>query len=263
MFFDEDFEPSNYVDALFNSVITSNSSTQTIHSSSLATSSQIYSEKNLHSLQNKCSTLISHLDYYTNELSSQLSEKLDVLKDTSSIVSANSDDSITRLQYYIISMNNAVTSLQQEVEMASSKRSTHIEPTTPGDNADSSSDSPVDNLTNLRDVKGKLLDVLDIFERIAAITQAGQESTAAGSSKNYSTVSIDLFTNSMSTLHQTIQQGFSDQDFKSINSDLVENVNSLSSMLPLFQGTPFHSIYKLYISKILADKDRYLSMRKL
>ncbi|CAK7893881.1 conserved oligomeric Golgi complex subunit 7 [[Candida] anglica] len=251
MFLDEDFDPASYVDAVFNSVLAAQST---------SLPSSVYNEKNLHKLQSRCSTLVSHLDFYTNELSSELSGNIEKLKDTSTIVSSGlsyDQVEITRLQFYIKSLTNAVVSLQQEVSgvvpAAQEKASLASDP-----------DGPVEKLTSLKQVKQRLGQVLEVFERINTLLDMSAQSDhqQATSTTIYRATTLDQFTESMDMLQESIRQELADQDFSQINSELIGNIDSLSSMLPLFQGTPFHAVYKRFISRILADKERYLSMRK-
>lgn len=284
MFFDEDFEPSNYVDALFSSVIKNNSTSTNSHSGStletsspLALSSQVYNEKTLHALQNKCSNLVSHLDYYTNELFTQLSEKLESLKDSASIVSSgiaylesNDDNSMTRLQYYIKSMGNAVSSLQQEVQATIDKPKP-----TPEVKSQSSltllsslslpkgaaDEDPITKLSQLREVKLKLEGVLDIFERIWKEIQP----ESVKDSDSYAVVTIEQFTDRMISIHKKLTSEAVSAESGSTSEltkdDIIKYTDNLSSVLPLFQGTSFHPIFKEYITKILVEEEKHLGRK--
>ncbi|KAL7666147.1 Uncharacterized protein ABC855_g1741 [[Candida] zeylanoides] len=243
MFFDEDFEPSAYVDALFSSVLSPDAPPPLVYSA------HSYTDKSLAHLQTKCSALVSHLDFYTNELSTQLSDKLDDLRDTSSVVSTLAaaydpdagDGEITRLQYYLKSVTNAVQSLHQEVERAAATTAQE----------QSSASDPIDKLIQLGDVKQRLQEVLHVFERVAAICQ--QSAMLAPGAAAADQVTIARFSQSMDTLRQTIQQGLSQGDTQRMSTEIDE----LGSILPLFHSTPFHAVYKAFVTAILAEKQKH------
>lgn len=243
MFFDEDFEPSAYVDALFLSVLLPDAPPPLVYSA------HSYTDKSLAHLQTKCSALVSHLDFYTNELSTQLSDKLDDLRDTSSVVSTLAaaydpdagDGEITRLQYYLKLVTNAVQSLHQEVERAAATTAQE----------QSSASDPIDKLIQLGDVKQRLQEVLHVFERVAAICQ--QLAMLAPGAAAADQVTIARFSQSMDTLRQTIQQGLSQGD----TQRMLTEIDELGSILPLFHSTPFHAVYKAFVTAILAERQKH------
>ena len=71
MYFDDDFNPSSYIDKLVNSITNLNPASST-------TPVSAYSKQSLTKLSNDISHLITHLDYYTNMLTNDsLQKKLD------------------------------------------------------------------------------------------------------------------------------------------------------------------------------------------
>ncbi|GMG32901.1 unnamed protein product [Ambrosiozyma monospora] len=83
MFFDDSFVPHDYLDALF---------TSSLHISKQpslqkTSNNEFSNTASLKSLQNKCSSLLTHLDYYTNELTREFEKNLNELQNSNSIIS--------------------------------------------------------------------------------------------------------------------------------------------------------------------------------
>lgn len=192
---------------------------------------------------------MSHLDFYTNELSTQLSDKLDSLRDTSSVVSTlaaahdpDADDGeITRLQYYLKLVTNAVQSLHHEIERAAATSTQQQR----------SASDPIEKLIQLGDVRQRLQEVLHVFERVVAICQQLSMSAPGAAAADH--VTVARFSQSMDTLRQTIQQGLSQGD----TQRMLTEIDELSSILPLFQSTPFHAVYRAFVTAILAEKRKH------
>lgn len=133
MFFDGDFNPSSYVDQLFTSIVGDCSNPQTYN--------------NLSGLSNDITSLITHLDYYTQELLSN--DQLEMLQ---RLVAVLNDDT-TRLQYYTNIFNNSILTLNQDLNTVNEKLTNN-------------ESEPINKLIKLKAVKQNLLQVLEIFELI-------------------------------------------------------------------------------------------------
>ena len=110
MYFDDDFNPSSYIDKLVNSITNLNPASST-------TPVSAYSKQSLTKLSNDISHLITHLDYYTNMLTNDsLQKKLDALDKSNEIINNNEESGTTRLQYNVHVFNNAVLFFTNRVE---------------------------------------------------------------------------------------------------------------------------------------------------
>mmetsp|Transcript_3200 Transcript_3200/g.3584 ORF Transcript_3200/g.3584 Transcript_3200/m.3584 type:complete len:246 (-) Transcript_3200:3795-4532(-) len=234
MFFDSDFNPSNYVDALFQSI--SNNKLQ----------SQVYSKNNLQSLSNKCSNLVTHLDYHTSELSNDLINQIETLQNSSKVITqglnndeiVNTLNDMTRLQYFINTLNNSILLLQTDIKQANEELNGNLE----------SQPESIDNLIKLKSIKNKLYQVLVIFERLNSININNPDSTT-----------VESFQSSLNTLYDSIRNQLNNEK-NEINQLLVTNINELINLLPLFQNlTNFYPIYKTFTNKLNTELENYLN----
>lgn len=92
IFFNDDFNPSNYIDALFKN--------------------HDYSKDSLNKLVNVSNNLIIQLNFLVNQLNAQINNQLSRLK---RITSENTLNNSTRLDYYLKLLNNAIISLDNEL----------------------------------------------------------------------------------------------------------------------------------------------------
>lgn len=235
MFFDADFNPSNYVDALFQSI------------SGNQPQSLIYSKKNLQSVSNKCSNLITHLDYHTSELSSNLIDQIESLQNSSKVIThgLNSDEEfnglneMTRLQYFTNTLNHSVLLLQSDIKQANEEL-----------NINKAQPESIDKLIKLKSIRNNLNQVLIIFEKLNSIC-----------SNNADSITIDSFQVSVNSLYETIRSQLNNEQ-NEINPILVENINELTNLLPLFQNlTNFYPIYKKFVNRLSSELDRYLNLK--
>ena len=149
MYFDDDFNPSSYIDKLVNSITNLNPASST-------TPVSAYSKQSLTKLSNDISHLITHLDYYTNMLTNDsLQKKLDALDKSNEIINNNEESGTTRLQYNVHVFNNAVLSLQTELNEINRQ----LEESTINNEA-------ILKLIQLKQVKANLTKVLHIFELV-------------------------------------------------------------------------------------------------
>lgn len=207
MFFDPDFNPSMYVDTIFQSI--------------LANQTQ-YSKQALSKLSSNISYLITHLDYYTNELSMSLQQKLEQLEKNSNLVLLGPDDgssSSTRLQYYVSILNNSILSLQADLE------SVNKEPAPDDDK------TPINTLIQLKLVKANISQVLEIFAFMDA--QIKNE-----------TASPEQFQQTLNNIYDSTK-----------DSNDVEHIDRLISLQGLFVNIDnFHSIYKRFANRLASDR---------
>lgn len=201
MFFDEDFSSPAYVDALFLSLAPSNP----------------YTAKSLNTMSSKLLDLVTHLDYYSNELSSDLSKHLAKLQNASSQLS-QSDDDTTRLQYYVNSLHNAVQSLHSDISLV------FVEDPTP----------PVlEDLVLLRLVRQNLLLVLTLVERANLLVAED-------------TITVDVFQRALDELYDSLKERHDTND-----PQLEQSIAGFVELLPLFNNVlNFYPVYKKFTNKL-------------
>lgn len=136
MFFDKEFNPATYVDQLFNSILGD------------CSNPSIYDKLNTHAISNDVSSLITHLDYYTQELSTN--DQLDTLQH--SMVYLN--DNTTRLEYYTNIFNNSIITLNQDLSTVNEKL------------VNNNDSEAINKLIDLKLVRQNLTKVLGIFEMV-------------------------------------------------------------------------------------------------
>lgn len=229
MFFDNDFNPANYVDALFQSIVPSTNPQAN------------YSIKNLNSVSNNVSNFITHLDYYTNELSKDVSLQIDTLKLSSQSLIKNEDianpSDLSKLQYYINSFNNSILSLQTEIDnfkIASTDNKTDNE--------------AVNNLIKLKLVRENLIKVLTIIERANIILKPETTSKFNSiTSKDFHDSLLRLFDGLKSQLDNTPK-----------DTDLLQNIDDLIDLLPVFNNlNEFYPIYRKFVTRLVNEREQY------
>ncbi|RCK67529.1 Conserved oligomeric Golgi complex subunit 7 [Candida viswanathii] len=226
MFFDDDFNASTYIDKLVSS-ITSQSSTNA------TTPISAYSKTSLTKLSNDISHLITHLDYYTNELTNEnLQRKLDMLDKSNAIISSSEDNGTTRLQYHAHVLNNAVLSLQAELAEINKQLD------------DSSiNNEAIQKLILLKQVKANLHQVLKIFELVSNSLALKQSYT------------VDEFQTALDELFNSIKKQLETSE----NRDkLLEHVDKLLQLHNLFNHlSKFNPIFRKFITKLSNERDSY------
>lgn len=229
MFHDEDFDPASYVDALVLSMAQKDP----------------YSKKSLLEINNKCSNLVAHMDYYTGQLSREVIDRTETLKKlTSALVAADSGasfDQISRLQYYIHSVSNAVIALKADIEVVNNQLGT----------VEAADQEKIQQLIMLTQCRGNLLQVLSIFEKLDVITR--------DRANQVSTFTINDFSKSVSILQDTILMQLLNPSTRT--ESLKQNIEDLILLLPVFQNMHrFHPIYKDFVQTLTAERQNYPDM---
>lgn len=243
MFFDVDFNPAIYVDTLFQSI--------------LANQPQ-YSKQALSKLSSNISYLITHLDYYTNELSTSLQQKLEQLEKNSNLVLLGPDEessSSTRLQYYVSILNNSILSLQSDLEHVNLSEESSPEEADAKHPVKESPNQAIDTLILLKLVKANILQILEIFAFMEY--QINQENDQLNNQENVSPEQFQLVVNKIYDV--TSEKLLS----SNINQLDLEHINRLIDLQGLFVNLEsFYSIYKRFANKLATDRATYLSSKR-
>ncbi|ODV76752.1 uncharacterized protein CANTADRAFT_71918 [Suhomyces tanzawaensis NRRL Y-17324] len=228
MFFDNEYDPEAYVDTLFQMSTTTR---PTLH----------HQNRGLGDLSNQISGLITHLDFYTNELSRNLREKLDTLKtNTNNLVGEHevSTNSTTRLQYYVNVLNNAILSLQTELSLVVSEMNSEAK----------DDDSSVENLRLLKLVKANLTQVLSIFEFVNNTVLASTNGTPNDS------LTVEQFEGLLNEFHASTKKLADLPNPKPI-LDLIDKLIEIGN---LFNNlNKFRPLYKQFLTRITAEREAY------
>lgn len=261
MFFDLGFQASNYINALHQSILSSDPvtspklgqstlSTTTnnlTHSNTHLTGHGIYTEQNLQSINNSMGSLITHLDYYVLELNQDMMQQMEklgrILEGDESSASGGSN----RLNYYLNMLDSNVSTLDEELVKATKELDT-VDQTDPGN-------AVVAQLIKFKQIEDNIKKVLGLFTMIE---------------KHDGTVDFnqDLTVEKFQTLTDRLYKSLSklmiqDANYNSINQDTLETIESFIDLQQLFKNlTQFFPIYKKFAINLIDDKNRYLSMRK-
>lgn len=232
MFFNEEFSPANYVDALYLSI---------------SGTTDRYSPQTLGSINSKTQDLLTHLDYNTNVLLRELEKKMEQLKKLSSPIgvseyvaveenagTANPDTS--RLQYYVDSLKNAVETLGSDVETVRKELAhRNIEETvdsTPGD--------PIESLIQLKEVKTSILNVYHVIQN--ARKKVGGHAERAISDEEFQTALLLLYEGLRGRLREANEEE---------RTEITETVKELRSWVPIFQPfTRFGPVFVKFVVKM-------------
>ncbi|KGR12456.1 hypothetical protein MEM_02523 [Candida albicans L26] len=233
MYFDDDFNPSSYIDKLVNSITNSNPASST-------TPVSAYSKQSLTKLSNDISHLITHLDYYTNMLTNDsLQKKLDAFDKSNEIINNNEESGTTRLQYNVHVFNNAVLSLQTELNEINRQ----LDESTINNEA-------ISKLIQLKQVKSNLTKVLHIFELVYnSISQDDELS-----------FTVDKFQNALDELFASIKNQLDTSDK---NVKLLAQIDKLLEMNGLFTHlSRFNTVFKKFLTKLSNEKEVYLNSKR-
>ncbi|KAI5953201.1 COG7 [Candida jiufengensis] len=212
MFFDDEFNPTTYVDKLISTVTQQKTST---------TPMSAYSKKSLTNLSHTINQLITHFDYYVNDIANnELKSKLVQLENSSTYINSNQEGT-TRLQYYTSLLNNSILSLQQELNMINQKLKVNDD------------NEAVQTLIKMKLVKTNLLKVIKVLETITL-----------NNNNDKKLYTIEEFE---SILNQTFEQIKRNKMDPSVQN-YIKQMNEISN---LFQNlNHFNPIFKKFINKL-------------
>lgn len=263
MFFDDEFVPHAYLDALYSGGIASTSSTITKGTSSYLSS------KDIELLRQRSSVLLNHLDYYTKELTTDLEAKIQKLYNSNSVISYSYDHSnksedklkpTTRLEYYANSLSISMSSLRESIQLISDRMEQS------GDSKDSISTKLI-KLNQSKDNLHRVLDTLNIIKSIIEINSASDngstshrdsvssaptnsKSSAHKTTENIS-ISLKSFQESLDVLQATILEQFQTAAGGNVSKELLAKVQEFIDLAPVFKNlSGFGSSYGTFVKSI-------------
>lgn len=230
MFFDQHFDPSSYVDALFQSFTAEKKFPD------------VYSKESFQTYSKNCSNLVTHLEYYMQEIVLDLDNKISSLSDSTNIISDSKDGDnpghITRLNYFINALNNSILLLQDEYAQSRKAISEAVQ----------KQPRSIELLIKFEEVKKNLTEVLQVLDKINSMNEGGDDLLA-----------IDTFQNSISLLQDTVIEQLH-RNKGSQDQLICTNTDELVNLLPVFQNlTNFYAIYKKFTIKLISEKERCMN----
>lgn len=227
MFFDDNFNPTSYVDALFHSITGPDNK---------------FSKQLLARLSSTLLDVITHLDHQTNEISRDLALKFDNLKTLSlnlapaiETESTELSNDNTRLQYYVSALHNTVDTLQEELTDANEKLK-----------KDSGEQLvAVESLILLKQVKRNIQQVLKVLQ--SARDMLGHDP---------SQVSIDQFQTLLNLLFESLKNQLRSKSQKELDATLtsIEELRKLATVFHQFSA--FGPAYSRFITKLDSETQR-------
>lgn len=266
MFFDDEFVPHAYLDALFSAIPGATSDG----------SQSLTNPKNIELMQQRSATLLSHLDFYTSELTNNLETQLTKLRASNSVVSYSYESSnekklkpTTRLEYYIDSLSISVQSLNDTVANVTSKVSS-LE----------TDSQTTQNLLELTKAKQNLIHVQQALETVKSIVEIAQDTpkttskssrTAPTNAKN-ATSSLIIQPSQLSaalkvlqdTIKEQVSQRKRTENDTEVDQELVTKIDDLSALMPIFKNLgEFQNVYADFVKNIQGEKEGYLKIKNL
>lgn len=252
IFFEKDLCPKTYINSLYLSILGAkekdkNKSLVLGHATySSSAPSSTYSQESLALLSASISSLVAHLDHYTNELSDELGSCIQTLNQNSASlgctiglqsIESSPDTAYTsnRLQYYVSILKNAVINLESDLESVNQRINQQAEQYM---ETNSSTIDPISALGDLKQARENGTRVLMVFSTIRLLA------TSHHTGDIYSTTDFE-------TILKEAHSALHDELMNSHTPELVDRVETLINLLAVFEGnSKFHPIYKRFCEKL-------------
>ncbi|KAI3403942.1 COG7 [Candida oxycetoniae] len=233
MFFDDEFNPSAFINMLIHKV---------------TSGSQAYSKTSLSKVSHTINQLTTHLDYTITDIATnELQNKLTILENSNSLINSSKLDEdehesleTTRLQYYINILNNSIFTLGAELA--------EINKQIDASNENLNNES-IQTLIQLKQVKTNLSQVIQVFEDIIQLLSKNNiEKT---------TFSVEEFQQVLNDLLESIKLELNTQNSAPKNI-LLNHIDKLIQMQDLFTNmSHFNSPFKKFISRLIIEKEQF------
>lgn len=276
MFFDDEFVPHAYLDAVY------------AQSAASSGGNNLTNLKYIQQLQERSAILLTHMDYYTNELTNELESQISKLYNCNSIVSYSYDASAkgsigpsnnlkptTRLEYYIDSLSISIHSLNDTIAAIGTKLK---------ENKDQDSEGPfkgINKLLLLTKAKQNLLEVQNALETIKSVVSIAYDESKSNTkksrvaptgSKSNDELTIQItpseLQESLNVLSETIVEQLKNrlktEDEFQVDKELLQKVDDFCDLLPVFKSLgEFNTVYSVFAKTIKSKKDEYLETKSL
>lgn len=263
MFFDDDFVPHAYLDAVYAQVTPRGVNPWK-------------DPKYIQQLQHRSSVLLSHLDHYTNGLTNELESQISKLHTANSIVSYSYEPTeqsklkpTTRLEYYIDSLSISTNSLDDSIKSIEAKiHGLKFEA------------PETEKLLLLTHAKTNLLKVQKSLETVKSIVEITYDSNQPTVSKtrvaptNTRSSMADIcitpteLSSAVDILSETIIDQLNERQKTEteyeIDRGLLTRIEDFCALLPVFKNLgEFYTIYSEFAKKVQSEKESYLKTKAL
>lgn len=248
MFFDKDFVPQAFVDLLL-----TNDEAQ-----------------DLQQIQTVSSTLLSKMEFYTKQLNKELQSTvsdLEGLTDSlpgtwtsgSKIGAGSSTSGVSKLEYYLDTMESAVRALQLDLDQVEGKLNTL-------DVIPENGDDVIQRLRKLQTTKSRLHAVLEFLKILQSITNTSIVNESEDNNyieSNFSSVSLEDFKNSLHGLEINIYTSLEENNTKALShnqdGELINKIRMFTDLTPLLEGlSNFHTPYLTFVKNIKTQTQKYI-----
>lgn len=268
-FFDHDYDPIDYINALVSASINSTENATNNNNNNLTIRrNEINSDISLKIFSEKCMILSSHFNEYINELSKRFDQNYEKLINSSNqIISYNegdkSDNIETRLQYHLKTLNSSMFLLLDDLKITKGKLNMIN---------DKSSNS---NLIELRELMGNKSDIekiLKSYDLLKSIVESNIDNENENEDvTNINEIKLEDFKKSINVLKSLIKDQIDDeiQIFKNndnntnieINEKLIKIIDNLINLQPLFKSLIyFQTVYSSFVDFLKIEKSKYIEL---
>lgn len=254
-FFDPDFTPTDYINALISSTVN-----QTVAKSSITNkTTQLATPASLKLALDRVNALSSHFNAYSTELQRRFDMNYDkLLASSTQIISYNTTDEadpVTRLQYHLTNFNTSLYSLVEDMEQTSEK----LAQLKVDEGADTDK-SPVQELQRLIAVKRNVKLVQDTFTLLKSLVA----STETNTDTHMREVTAVEFKEAINVLTDLMREQFDTEcnsNVKSVNEKLLKIVDNMINLQPMFkQLVHFQSPYATFVDFLKVQRARYMEI---
>lgn len=282
-FFDPEFIPSDYINALFMTSLNSNNQSNSINNKS----NELYSASSLNILFKRCSSLSLHFNEYTNELAKRFDQSYEKLYSSSTQIisydnnSSNdkfladenedkeSNDIVTRLQYHLATLNTSMYTLLEDLKNTR-VRLNDIDPT-------KRDTKEIENLQTLVLIRTRIEEVKSSFNLLKSLIASSEIEDSKGELNNSKTfkndkITVSEFKNALSVLHNLMQDQIS-QEIElfntskkngtpiEINKKLIKIIDNMINLQPIFKSfINFQTSYAVFVEFLKDQKSNYLDL---
>ncbi|KAG0684535.1 hypothetical protein C6P40_002682 [Pichia californica] len=291
-FFDPEFIPSDYINALIITSLNSNSNNNNQQLNNK--SNELYSASSLKLLFKRCSALSIHFNEYTNELSKRFDQSYENLYTSSSqiisydqinnnnnkieneMIEDNEDEKeiVTRLQYHLATLNTSMYSLFDELKNTREKLN-NIDP------IKNNESNKIKELNSLLLIKNRIEKVQLSFNLLKSIVASSEIEDSENDLNNIKLIKsnkilLNEFKNALLILQNLMKDQISQEielinknnlnngkEKLKINLKLIKIIDNMINLQPIFKSfINFQSSYSLFVEFLKEQKENYLNLFK-
>ena len=273
-FFDHDYDPIDYINALVSASINSTENATTNNNNNLTIRrNEINSDISLKLFSEKCMILSSHFNEYINELSKRFDQNYEKLINSSNqIISYNesdksdeSDNIETRLQYHLKTLNSSMFLLLEDLKITRDKLNMIN---------DKGSNSNLIELRELMENKSDIEKILKSYDLLKSIVESNIDNENEDVT-NINEIKLEDFKKSINGLKnlikdqidneiQIVKNNDDDNDDDTnieINEKLLKIIDNLIDLQPLFKSIIyFQTVYSSFVDFLKIEKSKYIQL---